>query len=166
MVKSYSKSLLQGEVPWPAPAMALTSCQPWADTSFVHWAAWAGTADARTESTPGTILQTEDAMDAQCYQSTCGVSRSWVEHSTKMLQTERLFVCNIRLGSGKLSVVPQAAAISESYNLTCSSVRGKPHWQASERFRLPPDHLLSWISVTVQHTQEAEKAVMRSRAFL
>ena len=56
-----------------------------------------------------------------------GLPDHGVAHSAEMLQMEHLFICNIRLGPGKLSVVPQAATTSESYNLTCSSVRGKPY---------------------------------------
>lgn len=165
MVKSYSKSLLEDKLPLPAPAVELTSCQPWADASSARSAGWAGTGDARTESTPGRTPQTEDAVDAQCHQGTCGVSRSRVARSAQMSQTEHLFICNIRLGLGKMSVVPWAAAMSKSYNLTCSSVRGMPYWQASKRCRPPTSHLLSWMGVTVQHIQEAEAAIMRSRAF-
>lgn len=67
------------EVPQKAPCRTSFLCphQPRssrADASSAASARWAGTGDARSESTTGRIPKTEDAMDAQCPQGTLGVS--------------------------------------------------------------------------------------------
>lgn len=117
------KSLLPGRA---AAAGVLGSWRPRAG----HLAGQAGAAAAWTESASGTALQTEDtedAADAPCPGGTCGISRCWGAHSAETGQTEHLSICNIGLGPGKRSVVPPAAVISKSYNLTRSSVRAKPY---------------------------------------